>query len=91
MPVHGDRDGDGFRDGDVVLFGMNDDRRLFPLDGQGDGKREGDGQDSLLRFRVLEDHGTSGQGFKNEFFLVRRNDGHFQEEGGGEDDDVGHR
>lgn len=82
---------DWFRDGHVVLLGVHDDGRLFPLNGQRDRQGEGNGQDSLSRLRVLEDHGTSGQGFQDDLLLrlLSRDMAHFQQESRGEDHDIG--
>jgi hypothetical protein len=58
--VNMDRDGHGVRywdwlgDGDMVLLGVDNDRGLFPFNGQGDGQGQGDGKDPLLRLEVLE-------------------------------------
>ena len=45
MSINGDGNRDRLRDGHMVLLGVHDDGRLFPLDGQRDGQGQR-GQDA---------------------------------------------
>lgn len=87
-----DGDGNGVRDGHVVLLGVDDHRGLFPLDGQGQWQGQRDGQDSLLGLHVLEKERGAHEAFEEHALLeLRLGFGELEHECRGEEDGEGHR
>lgn len=54
---------------DVVLLGVDDHRRLFPLDRQRKRQRQRDRQDALLRLHVLQQERSAHQALQDDLLL----------------------
>jgi len=93
-------DGDWYVDGhwdwswDVVLLGVNDDRRLLPLDWQRKWQRQWNGQNSLLRLHVLHEERSTHETLQKDLLLKlvcfrhRQEDGREHETGKSETEDL---